>query len=152
MDCYGFLDIGKEKAIIFAPKLDPLYQIWMTVLTLEDYAAKYELEVRNITELPEFMATECPSSNTTVYVNHGVNSDSGLVTQIPDQQYLENAKIDKDTMHDILAEARTVKNDEEILAMRWASQITSEAHCNVMKNCKPGMRESQLESFFDFHG
>ena len=55
-------------------------------------------------------------------------------------------------MHDILAEARTVKNDEEILAMRWASQITAESHCNVMKNCKPGMRESQLESFFNFHG
>lgn len=152
MDCYGFLDIGKEKAILFVPKLDNLYKIWMTVLTLEDYAAKYELEVRSLTELQEFMATECSSSNTTVYVNLGVNSDSGLVTQIPDQKYLEGAKIDKDTMHDILAEARTVKNDEEIVVMRWASHITAESHCNVLRNCKAGMRESQLESFFRFHG
>ena len=98
------------------------------------------------------MSTECPESNTTVYVNLGVNSDSKLLTQIPDQKYLDNAKIDKDTMHDILAEARTVKNDEEIIAMRWASQITSEAHCYVMKNCKAGIRESQLESFFNFYG
>ena len=80
MDCYGFLDIGKEKVILFAPKLDNLMKIWMTIMTLEDYAAKYELEVRNITELQEFMATECPSSTTTVYVNLGVNSDSNLVT------------------------------------------------------------------------
>ena len=45
-------------------------------------------------------------------------------------------------MHDILCESRTVKNDEEIHVMRWASQVTAEAHCNVMANCKPGMRES----------
>ena len=51
MDCYGFLDIGEEKAILFVPQLDNLYKIWMTVLTLEDYATKYELEVRNISGL-----------------------------------------------------------------------------------------------------
>ena len=45
-------------------------------------------------------------------------------------------------MHDILCESRTVKNDEEIHVMRWASQVTAEAHCNVMANCKPGLRES----------
>lgn len=36
--------------------------------------------------------------------------------------------------------------------MRWASQITAEAHCNVLKNVKQGMRESQVESLFTFHG
>jgi Xaa-Pro dipeptidase len=45
-------------------------------------------------------------------------------------------------MHDILAESRVIKNDEEILALKWASQITTEAHVNVLKNIKPGMRES----------
>ena len=55
-------------------------------------------------------------------------------------------------MHDILAESRTVKNDEEIHVMRWASLVTCEAHCNVLRNCKAGLRECQLESFFDYHG
>ena len=131
-DCYGFLDIGKEKAILFAPKLDNLYKIWMTVLTTEEIAAKYELEVRNVDDLQEFLATECPTSNTTVFVNLGVNSDSDLTTTVPDQKFLEGVKVDKEIMHDILAEARTVKNDEEIIAMRWASQITCESHCNVL--------------------
>jgi len=45
-------------------------------------------------------------------------------------------------MHDILAESRVIKNDEEILALKWASQITTEAHVNVLKHIKPGMRES----------
>lgn len=55
-------------------------------------------------------------------------------------------------MHDILAESRVIKNEEEILALKWASQITTESHINVMRNVKAGMRESQLESFFKFFG
>jgi Xaa-Pro aminopeptidase len=45
---------------------------------------------------------------------------------------------DYDFMHNVLCESRVFKNDEEIEIMRWASLITCEAHCNVMRNCKPG--------------
>lgn len=122
-------------------------------MTKEDFATKYELEVRYIDELQEYMTTQCgPSTNTTVYVNQGVNSDSKLQTQIPEQNYLADLTVNYETMHDILAESRTVKNDEEIVAMRWASHIACESHVSVMQNAKPGMRESQLESFFCFHG
>jgi len=55
-------------------------------------------------------------------------------------------------MHNVLAASRVIKNDEEMEIMRWASKITCEAHCAVMKNCKPGMRESQLCAHFDFDG
>ena len=51
---------------------------------MEEYAEKYGLEVRNLSELQEFLAVECPSSTTTVYINQGVNSDSGLETLIPE--------------------------------------------------------------------
>ena len=47
-------------------------------------------------------------------------------------------------MHDILAESRVLKNDEELEVMRWASQITCEAHCNVMRNVKPGRVQTYL--------
>ena len=79
------------------------------------------------------MATHCsPSENVTVYVNQGVNSDSKIETQIPEMTYLSDLRVNYDVMHDILAESRTVKNDEEILALRWASQATSESHVSVM--------------------
>ena len=81
MDCYGLIDFIQEKAILFVPKMSNLYKIWMTVMTKEDFAAKYELEVRYIDELQEYMATQCSAaSNTTVYVNQGINSDSKLQT------------------------------------------------------------------------
>jgi Xaa-Pro aminopeptidase len=44
-------------------------------------------------------------------------------------------------MHDILVEARVIKNDEEIEAMKWASQITAESHCYALQHVKPGQRE-----------
>ena len=142
MDCYGLIDFTTEKAILFVPKMDNLYKIWMTLMTKEDFQTKYEVEVKYLDELEEYMATECSqSNNVTVYVNQGVNSDSRLVTQIPESKYLEGLKVDLEVMHDILAESRCVKNDEEIIAMRWASQITAESHVNVLKNVKPGMRE-----------
>ena len=153
MGCYGILDFKNEKPILFVPNPEELYKIWMTVLTKEDFEKKYQMEVRYTSELQEFLATECcPTKDATVFVNLGVNSDSGLTTDIPEHKYLDGLKVDKDYMHDILAESRVIKNEEEILALKWASQITTESHVNVMKHTKPGMRESQLESLFKFHG
>ena len=153
MDCFGVLDFQQEKAILFVPKLDNLYKIWMTVMTKEDYATKYDLEVRYIDDLPEYLTSQCgASTGTTVYVNRGINSDSKLQTQVPDDKYLTNLTVDYDILHDVISESRTIKNDDEILALRWAAQIAAESHVSVMQNCKPGMRESQLESFFVFRG
>ena len=81
MDCYGVIDFVQEKAILFVPKLDNLYKIWMTVMTKENYAEKYELEVHYIDEMAEYLATQ---ENTTFYVNRGINSDSKLQTMIPE--------------------------------------------------------------------
>jgi len=53
-----------------------------------------------------------------------------------------DAYVDSTTMHNILAESRVIKNDEEVEVMKWASKITCEAHCNVMRKVKPGQRES----------
>lgn len=80
------------------------------------------MEVRYISELEEYLAVECcPTKNATVFVNLGVNSDSGLTTDIPEQKYVDGLKVDKEHLHNILAESRVIKNDEEILALKWAS-------------------------------
>jgi Xaa-Pro aminopeptidase len=52
-----------------------------------------------------------------------------------------NIIADTKHMHNILAESRVYKTDEELEVMRWASIITCEAHCETMRNCKPGLRE-----------
>jgi Xaa-Pro dipeptidase len=137
MDCYGLIDLAQEKAILFVPRLDNMYKIWMNFLTCQEMQDQYGIEVRYLDELN----TTLDSLKGVMFVNQGVNSDSGLTTQIPAEEYLKHHKVNYEVMHDILAESRVIKNDEEILVMRWASKITAEAHCNVLKNVKPGMRE-----------
>jgi len=80
-------------------------------------AEKYSLEVRYMADMEECLK----SFNGKLYINSGVNSDSSLKTCIPDKSYLEHHTVDSTTMHDILAQSRVIKNDEEVLAMRWAS-------------------------------
>lgn len=142
MDCYGVIDFVNEKAILFIPRLDNLYKIWMTVMDQEAAKAKYPLldEVRYCDEMEEFFNSHKAD---TVFVNLGVNSDSGLTTMIPEDKWYRasGARTENTIMHNILSESRVYKNDEEMEIMRWASKITCEAHCNVMRNVKPGMRE-----------
>ena len=82
----------------------------------------------------------------------GVNTDSKLTTAVPEEEKYSGVceKVDTTTMHDILVESRVLKTPEELVVMRWASWITSEAHCTVMQKIRPGQRESQLESFFNY--
>ena len=59
---------------------------------------------------------------------------------VPEEKfYIEHCEsVNKTDMHDILCESRVYKNDEEIQIMRWASWITCEAHCDVMRKIRPG--------------
>lgn len=45
---------------------------------------------------------------------------------------------------------RVYKSAEEVDKIRKAIEITGEGILNIMKNAKPGMKENQLEAYFDF--
>ena len=139
MDCYGAIDFEAEKATLFIPRLDEFLKIWITVMDKEAYEKKYPLidSVQYVDTMEEFFNNLKPE---TVFVNLGVNSDSGLTTMIAEEKWYQasGAKTDTKILHNIVSESRVYKNDEEMEIMRWASKITCEAHCNVMRNVKPG--------------
>ncbi|GAU11782.1 hypothetical protein TSUD_75330 [Trifolium subterraneum] len=62
-------------------------------------------------------------------------------------------KFDKDltTLHPILTECRVIKSELEIDLIQYANDISSEAHIEVMRKAKVGMKEYQLESIFLHH-
>lgn len=105
----------------------------MNVVTKEQAAEKYQIEVRYSHELEEVLK----GFTGTLFINEGINSDSKLKTDLPDEKFLKSHTINRTDMHDILVYSRVIKNDEEVMAMRWASQITVEAHVNVMRHVKP---------------
>jgi len=48
----------------------------------------------------------------------------------------------------VLCDVKAVKSDAEIDVMRWATKITVEGHVEVLRRCKPGMKECQLVAVF----
>lgn len=56
MDCYGVINFEEEKTILFVPKLDNYYKIWMTVQTLEEQQTQYHLidEIRWVDQIEEY--------------------------------------------------------------------------------------------------
>jgi len=53
-------------------------------------------------------------------------------------------------LEDALFDSRAVKNSYEIEIMKEAARISASAHVDVMKKCKPGFYEYQLESIFGY--
>ncbi|CDP14160.1 unnamed protein product [Coffea canephora] len=55
------------------------------------------------------------------------------------------------TLHPILTECCVLKSDLELALIQFANDISSEAHVEVMRNAKVGMKEYRLESMFLHH-
>jgi len=129
------------------PQTSNLYKIWMTVLTKDDFKAKYEIsDVVFVEDMTQWLKDRNADK---VYLNAGTNSDSGMENMIPEEKYWKELKgVDKDTIYEVLANTRVTKTSQEIDVMRWATKITVEGHVEVLKKIRDGMRESDLESIF----
>lgn len=60
MDSFAVIDFEKEKTILFLPKLDNYYKIWMTVLDTDEYKKKYNLadEIMFVDQMEEYFKTQ----------------------------------------------------------------------------------------------
>lgn len=121
----------------------------MTVLTLEQYKEKYQVEVHYNDEIEAFLRD---FKSACIYLNDGTNSDSGLKTALPNEAYWKEHTVNREVLYEILAEARVHKSEAEIDALRWASIIGCEAHIDVLRKAKAGMSEYQIEAIFLNYG
>ena len=81
----------------------------------------------------------------------GKNTDSGLIAKPAGFSGIESFPTDLQTLHPELVECRVRKSDEEIELLRYVNGVASGAHVEVMRICKPGMMEYQLEAAFLHH-
>jgi len=88
-----------------------------------------------------------------LFLLKGLNTDSGNFAAPAHFAGIEKYKDvrDEETLFKCIAECRVTKSPAEINLMRYTNWISSMAHVGVMRACKPGMMEYQLESLFQHH-
>jgi len=137
-DCFGAIDVGTQKTLLFVPHLPEDYAVWLGVIyPKEHFQKKYCVDEVHFTEDAEkvLKALNPPK------VYHLKS-----VTELP--TWLTQFTTVYDEFKEALDECRLIKSEEEVKLMRYVNKIASYAHVEVMKSCKQGMKEFELEAMF----
>lgn len=147
-DCYASIEVETGKAVLFIPKLDEAYKMWMTIFSPEELKEKHHLdEAYYADELEQYIERSKPGK---IYLFAGKDSDSDLETLYPTFSYLSKYDVDKTELFPLISNLRAIKTADEIEIMRYVCRITSEAHKRVMRHSKPGLLQIQLHGLFTF--
>ena len=143
----------KDNFIIFCRDRDPLKEQWDGFRSgqkgaVEDFDADKSLSITSVDSLmPELL-----EGAKNIY--YSMSSPCGLDQRINTwvDQIRLNTRAGAEppqnllSLDSIIHEMRLLKSDEEIVVMKQAAEITTEAHIRAMKAVKPGMFEYQLEA------
>ncbi|KAH0657065.1 hypothetical protein KY285_031947 [Solanum tuberosum] len=151
---YGTIDIASGKSMLFIPRLLADYAVWMgEIQPPSHFQEKYKVtqvfytdEIKEVL-LDQYQVTGAPL----LFLLHGLNTDSNKYSKPAEFQGIEKFQTDLNTLHPILTECRVIKSDLELALIQYANDISSEAHVEVMRKTKVGMKEYQLESMFLHH-
>ncbi|XP_059849331.1 xaa-Pro dipeptidase [Hypanus sabinus] len=149
-DCYGAVDVATGKSLLFVPKLPESYATWMgTIHSREHFKRKYAVdEVHFACDVAEVLKKLQPDVLLTL---RGLNTDSGHTTREASFEGISQFNVNNVLLHPEIAECRVIKTDMELELLRYTNRISSEAHKEVMKAVRVGMKEYELESLFQHY-
>ncbi|XP_064486588.1 xaa-Pro dipeptidase-like [Ornithodoros turicata] len=149
-DCYGAIDVQNGTSIVFVPKLPDCYAIWMGKLcTPEECVEKFGVdEVAYVEDMVDVLRARNAKVLLTL---RGRSSDSGKMSTEATFSGIENFKVNSSVLFEVIAECRVFKTPLELDVLRYTNRISSEAHKEVMRRIRPGMKEYQLESIFQHY-
>jgi Xaa-Pro dipeptidase len=134
------------------PLLDPSYRIWCGEIKppnafKESYAVD---EVVYTDGLKAWMAATLAAegAGAKMHLMSGTNTDSGnqaLPAEFPGSDEFDT---DKSELFNLLAHCRVTKNATEIEVMRYAANVASNAHTQMMRVAKEVSFEYELEATF----
>ncbi|XP_032891815.1 xaa-Pro dipeptidase [Amblyraja radiata] len=149
-DCYGAVDVATGKSLLFVPKLPESYAVWMgTIHSRDHFKKKYAVdEVHFNCDIAEVLRKLQPDVLLTL---RGLNTDSGNITREASFDGISQFNVNNVLLHPVIAECRVLKTDMELELVRYTNHISSEAHKEVMKAVRVGMKEYELESLFQHY-
>ncbi|KAI9479487.1 peptidase M24, structural domain-containing protein [Zychaea mexicana] len=135
---YVAIDVATQRIQLFAPPVNPDDVIWMGLPdSLETLQAKYDVdEALYTTDLDARL-----KAASAVYTIPQFKLSFDAPVKMASEE-------DNKALYAAIAEARCVKADWEIEAIRKSNKISSDAHVKVMEAVKAGMNESELYSAF----
>jgi Xaa-Pro dipeptidase len=144
---YGAVEVGSGKSWLFMPHLPESWAVWMgSIHPPEHFQARYEVdEVRYTDALASVLAELRPER---LLLLHGRNADSGHMARPASFPGVEGFRADVENLHPELVECRVLKSNDELRLLAWINQVASDAHIEVMRRCRPGIAEYQLEALF----
>ncbi|XVE98028.1 hypothetical protein REPUB_Repub03eG0070000 [Reevesia pubescens] len=151
---YGAIDIATGKSVLFVPRLPDDYAVWLGEIKPPSYfQERYMASMVYYTdEIAQVLFDQYKGSRKPLlFLLHGLNTDSNNFSKPADFEGIEKFETDLTTLHPILTECRVFKSDLELSLIQFANDISSEAHVEVMRKTKSGMKEYQLESMFLHH-
>lgn len=144
---FGAVEVATGRALLFAPRLPQEYAWWMgEIEPPERIRERYTVDGAHYAdEMAEVLGRIAPQR---LLLLEGLNTDSGRRAQPASFAGIERFETDGAILHPELVECRVRKSADEIALLRWVNRISSDAHAEVMRRCRPGMMEYQLESWF----
>ncbi|XP_070503965.1 xaa-Pro dipeptidase [Chironomus tepperi] len=151
-DFFGAIRVSDGHTILFAPRLDKEYEVWMgPIASTDQVKARYEVdEAFYVDELVQVLSDKKTSLLLTL---SSINSDSGKLYSPPTFPGIEKFPQDADILYPVIAECRVIKSAEEIEVLRYVAKVSSDAHKKVMKMpfTKEKHYEYQAEAVFLAH-
>lgn len=147
---------GGTKCLLFTERVDPVEEKWTGKRLTEEQA----IEISGVESAIDMATLENRLGSLlsdglyeSLYLDLEVNHWAQTETQAHRFATVFQTKyptIGLKNAYALVVQMRTLKDDSEVAAMKEAIQITKTGLHNMLTNAKPGMREFQLEAFFDF--
>lgn len=118
---------------------------------LSEEQARELYGIDKIMSRAEFLEHLKTAKHDRVYVNHGIDRYTGIASNSYDDAEvlaLFGDNVDRDSLYPVLNNTRTIKSASEVEWMRKIGMISSKGHIDVMRNCRPGLREYQIAAIF----
>lgn len=147
---------GRYRETLFIDHPDEMMKRWLGIFYTKE-SVQEETGIENVEYLESFEGSirlfSHPGSVKQIYVD--IANWEGPFATSPAQDFARRIKDYDPTLpihntFDGLAEIRHIKTDEEIQLHRKACEITEAGVKNVLKHLKPGMKENEIEAYFDF--
>lgn len=151
---FGAIDVATGNSLLFAPTLPAEYAVWLgEIKPLSYFKERYMATMVYFSDdMVQVLQDQYPGqSKPLLFLLHGLNTDSNNFSKPAEFKGIEKFESDLSTLHPILTECRVTKSKMELNIIQYANDISSEAHIEVMRNTKVGMKEYQLESIFLHH-